>query len=491
MLRSLRSRLLLSHFAVILVALLIVTLALFAFAARRDQRYGATLQELDLLSRATRVQLARLQSRSAGREVFLNVLDEIAANNNVRVLITTVPELEIIYDSETENSWQGQTLAAQELSRRFIPTADPNTVAGLYTAADGSRWLVYSRAISTSGFGEQALIYAAPEPRPFSFLRNLGLGTIIFRAGMIALALSVLLAFLISRSVAKPLQQMAGAAEAIAGGDYHQQLVPAGPEEVQRVAESFNSMSAQVAAGRQAQRDFVANVSHDLKTPLTSIRGWSQALLDGTASDQEAQQRAATVVYNEAERMTRMVEQLLDLAKIESGQLTLQREPLDLAQLLTTVHHNLQVRAAEKGIHFTLETEVVPLVSGDRDRLMQVVSNLVDNALSHTPANGRVHLRLHSHAADKAVEIQVQDTGRGMTPEELSRIFERFYQVEKSRAQTAERKGSGLGLAIVQELVALHHGRVLARSIPGKGSLFTVRLPAAPGPQASTIIRRS
>jgi len=283
---------------------------------------------------------------------------------------------------------------------------------------------------------------------------------------------------------------MAGAAEAIAGGEYEQQLVPRGPEEVQRVARSFNSMSAQVAAGRQAQRDFVANVSHDLKTPLTSVHGWSQALLDGTAATAAAQERAARVIFNESERMGRMVDQLLDLAKIESGQLVLQRERLDLAQLLTNVHHNLQVRAAEKEIHFTLETVPVPPVLGDHDRLMQVFSNLADNAITHTPGHGRVHLALKPHADRKAVDVSVQDTGPGMPPEELSRIFERFYQVEKSRAQTAERRGTGLGLAIVQELVTLHGGRIIARSAPGQGSLFTVRLPTGDQAEPSTIIRR-
>ena len=242
------------------------------------------------------------------------------------------------------------------------------------------------------------------------------------------------------------------------------------------MAESFNSMSAQVAATRQAQRDFVANVSHDLKTPVTSIQGWSQALLDGTAVSPADQTQAANIIYSEAERMGRMVAQLLDLAKIESGQLQLNRSPVDLAEVGIVVRQNLLPRAQANQIHLTIETEPAPPVWGDYDRLMQVVSNLVENGLNHTPAGGRVHVGVRP-SGDQIVEISVQDTGKGMSPEQLARIFERFYQVDKSRVREDGRRGSGLGLSIVQELVLLHNGRIQAQSEVGKGSRFTVRLP--------------
>ena len=290
--------------------------------------------------------------------------------------------------------------------------------------------------------------------------------------------------------VTRPLHKLVGATEAIAQGDYEQRVPLEGPEEVQRVATSFNSMAMQVATTRQVQRDFVANVSHDLKTPITSIQGWSQALLDGTAVSLESQKRAAGIIHNEAERMSRMVRQLLDLAKIESGQLELHKERVDLCQIVTDVHHSLLPRAIEKQIRLTLNTAPVPPIWGDTDRLMQIFTNLADNALTHTTAGGRVHLDVHSHG-EKAVEVVVQDTGKGIAPDELSRIFERFYQVDKSRAKPSRRAGSGLGLAIVQELVLLHNGRIQARSEVGKGSAFIVRLPVSDIPEASTIVRRS
>jgi two-component system sensor histidine kinase ResE len=213
-----------------------------------------------------------------------------------------------------------------------------------------------------------------------------------------------------------------------------------------------------------------------LRTPLTSIRGWSQALLDGTAESGERQQQAATVIYAEAGRMERMVKQLLDLARMESGQLELARQPVDLGQLLSEVKDSFEPRAREKGVDLILALQQAPQVMGDGDRLTQIFANLLDNALSHTPAGGRVRLALYL-LSDGQVEIVVQDNGRGIPQEELSRIFERFYQVDKSRAASAERQGSGLGLAIVRELVEAHGGQITARSAPDQDTVFAIRLP--------------
>jgi two-component system sensor histidine kinase ResE len=174
--------------------------------------------------------------------------------------------------------------------------------------------------------------------------------------------------------------------------------------------------------------------------------------------------------------MTRMVEQLLDLAKIESGQMQLNREPVDLAQLIQDVHRSLALRAEEKAVRLIMDIVPVAAVSGDRDRLTQILTNLVDNAIDHTPPNGLVQISLKAEGND-AVEMVVTDTGPGIPPEDLNRIFERFYQVDKSRHRTAEQRGVGLGLAIVKELVEAHNGTITAQSQVGQGSAFTVCLP--------------
>ena len=185
-----------------------------------------------------------------------------------------------------------------------------------------------------------------------------------------------------------------------------------------------------------------------------------------------------------------MVAQLLDLARIESGQLVLNLELVDLGKLLTAVHRSLTIRAAENRIHLTLNVASnLPLIRGDADRLTQIFTNLADNALEHTPADGRIDIAARPYG-EKAVEVLVQDTGKGISPEELSRIFERFYQVDKSRVRENGRQGSGLGLAIVRELILLHHGVIQAQSKVGQGSLFIVRLPVDDQPEPSTILQR-
>jgi two-component system, OmpR family, sensor kinase len=382
MFRSLRSRLLLSYSLIIVVTLFVVSLALLALGAQPRLRFQPALQRLDIISRTSRADLIRLQVSNANQNVFLQALADTAETNSVRVLIATAENAQIIFDTDPSQSWLGIVIQGEELPRDLLPTTDPNTIAARFEDPDGNQWLIYTRAISSAGFGRQVVVYAVPEPGPLALMRELGFGTAFVRAGLVGLLIAVLLAWLIARSVARPLQAMAGAAEAIAQGEYEQQLPLEGPEEVQRVAGSFNSMSAQVAATRQAQRDFVANVSHDLKTPVTSIQGWSQALLDGTAVSPTDQSHAAHIINSEAERMGRMVAHLLDLAKIESGQLQLNRTMLDLADVCTAVCQNQRPRAEANQITLTFEAEPAPPIWGDYDRLMQVVSNLVENGLN-------------------------------------------------------------------------------------------------------------
>jgi two-component system, OmpR family, sensor kinase len=297
MFRTLRSRLLLSYSLLIVVTLFVVSLTLVALGAQPRLRYQPALQRLDIVSRASRNDLIRLQANSTDQDSFLRALlqtlTDTAESNDVRAFIATASNAQIIFDTDPSQSLVGVIINGEELRRDFLPTTDPNTLAARFEDPDGNHWLLYTRAISSSGFGQWVVVYAVPEPGALALMRELGFGAAFVRAGLIGVLFSVLLAWLIARSVARPLQAMVGAAEAVAQGEYEQQLPLEGPEEVQRMADSFNSMSAQVAATRQAQREFVANVSHDLKTPVTSIQGWSQALLDGTAVSPTDQTQAA------------------------------------------------------------------------------------------------------------------------------------------------------------------------------------------------------
>jgi len=304
-------------------------------------------------------------------------------------------------------------------------------------------------------------------------------------AGCIGGLLSVLLALLISWSVSSPLRRLAKAADAIATGDYDHRVTSEGPTEVQELARNFNSMAEQVHSSQQSQRDFLANVSHDLKTPLTSIQGFAQAITDGAAGDPESVRHAASVIRDEAQRMSRMVTELLDLARIESGQVVMRREAVHLNAVLRDCVDKLALRAQQCSVKLETQMPVdLPVITGDGDRLAQVFTNLLDNALKHTPEGGKVAVAVRSLTGSSivrrgktwpaGVEVSVSDTGSGIPPEDLSRIFERFYQVDKSRQRGG---GLGLGLAIVKQIVEAHHGTIQAESVVGIGSRLIVTLP--------------
>jgi two-component system sensor histidine kinase ResE len=235
-------------------------------------------------------------------------------------------------------------------------------------------------------------------------------------------------------------------------------------------------MADQVEASQRSQRDLVANVSHELKTPLTSIQGFSQALLDGTAVGPGDPARAARVIHDEAGRMGRMVDDLLVLARFDAGQVEMTRERVHLGPLLRACVEKLgpQMEAATVALALDIPDGLSAL--GDGDRLAQVFTNLLDNAVAHTRAGGQIGVTARPADQTDSVEVVVTDTGDGIPAEELPRVFERFYQVDKARRHS---RGAGLGLAITKEIVEAHGGTISAESVVGLGSKFTVRLPDA------------
>jgi len=308
--------------------------------------------------------------------------------------------------------------------------------------------------------------------------RHLGgleeLGRPLLWSALIALLVGVLLAWLISRSVSRPLRAITTATERIAEGDLDVKLDVQGPTEVMQLAERFERMAAEVKTSRQAQRDFIANISHDLKTPLTSIQGFSQALLEGVADDPERAKRSAQIIHDESLRMGRLLEQLIDLARWDSGQIELVHAPIDVGELIARAVERVRINAEQKGVILRYSAEQGVWISGDADRLLQVLINLLDNAIRYTPEGGQVACSLRRLATDRnKVEIRVADTGAGIAAKDLPHVFDRFYQADKARG----RENSGLGLAIVREIVAAHGGEVGAESEVGTGTQFWVRLP--------------
>lgn len=459
MLRSLRSRLLLTYLLLAPLVLGLVGASLIFFLVRDPLVQRRAIQRLQTVAEtvAAREGNALLDAPAARLSTTIHRLDTFAGAR----AILLGPNGEILVDSRPE----ADTPPADALLSANAAST------GRYRDSSGVVWLYVTQPLSAS----RSLMLAGIQPAviPWAALRE-EFATPLIRAGVVALILSPVLAWLIARWVAAPLRRMATAAGAVAAGDDQHPLPTEGPSEVQALAVAFNDMIHRVRASQQAQRDFVANVSHELKTPLTSIQGFAQAIADQTAGTKEAQVRAAGIILDETHRLQGLVDDLLDLARFDAGQTALDLEPMDVAAMLEAVSDRLSLRADEKQIKLVRRLESLPSVVADGDRLAQVFTNLLDNAIRHTPDGGSVGLT--AQAEPGWVTIHVEDTGPGISPEVLPRIFERFYQLDQAR-QGGKGHGAGLGLAISREIVAAHGGTLTAKSVVGRGSRFTVRLP--------------
>lgn len=474
---SLGTRLFAAFVSIILVVILIVGFALLVLLRDNPVIERQTYTRLNDVAGAV-IRQGPLPANLT-RESAAAFVQQLAAVYSVRVLIAD-PGGRVVVDSNPEAA----AINRLNLNQARPDQGAPGALLGRARDANQRLWLYVTRPFGPN----RLLVFAEQQPRfPVIayFAENLLLP--LGEAAVVAGLLSAVLAVLISRSIANPLHRMASVAQSIARGDYAQAAPTSGPDEVRALGQSLNSMARQVQAAQQAQRDFVANVSHELKTPLTSIQGFAQAMLDGAAASPDALDKSARIIFDEADRMRRMVEELLDLARLDAGAGAMTRGPVDLRLVLATVVDRFGPRAAERQVNLQADLPGnLPAMVGDADRLAQVFNNLVDNALKHTPAGGSVTLA--ASPAPGGVAVAVRDTGAGIPPEDVNRIFERFYQVDKSRARSG---GAGLGLAITREIVEAHGGRIDVQSVAGLGSNFRVFLPVARGDDTTVARKKS
>ena len=281
-------------------------------------------------------------------------------------------------------------------------------------------------------------------------------------AALAGVVLAAALSLFVARSITRPLRRVGAATRALAAGERHEPLPAEGTDELAGLADAFNRMAVQLAASQAAERDFLLSVSHELKTPLTAIRGYAEGLADGAFDEQEA----ARVIALEAGRLERLVRDLLDLARMQRSEFAVGTEPVDLAEVAREVVRRHDAAARDFGVSLGSEGSEA-WVDADHDRLLQVASNLVENALRVTPSGGRVTVRTEPGL------LAVADTGPGIAPDDLPHAFERFYLYDKNGKDRPV--GSGLGLAIVRQLVTAMGGTVEVQS-SGNGTTFEVRL---------------
>jgi len=293
--------------------------------------------------------------------------------------------------------------------------------------------------------------------------------------GLLAAAVALLLTLFLSGRILAPLEALSRAARGLARGDFTRRVRVEAQDEVGELARTFNSMAEELGQAEQLRRNLVADVAHELRTPMSNIQGFVESLQDGVM---EADQRTLESMHEEVLLLSRLVDDLQELALTEAGQLKLDVRQLDLSEMARRAVAAAGPRAEAKKVRLEADLPLSVIVRGDGRRLAQVLGNLLANAINYTPAGGRVGISIASKG--KEAEIRVTDTGVGIPPDELPHIFERFYRVDKSRSRTTG--GVGLGLTIARRLVEAHGGRIAAQSEVGKGSTFVVTLPTGSGP---------
>lgn len=285
------------------------------------------------------------------------------------------------------------------------------------------------------------------------------------------MALTMLLGLALTRSLVKPLRMVRDAARRIGAGELTYRVPITSRDEIGDLARQFNEMAEALERDERLRRQMMADIAHELRTPLSVIRGQVEALQDGVF---ELSPENLKPIHDQTLLLGRLVEDLRDLALAEAGRLPLERTEVSLERLIRRIVEAFQPRAQEKGLALSVELpEALPPVQADAQRLEQVLENLLSNALRYTPAGGTVNVRAWEEP--QWVVFTVEDTGTGIAAEDLPHIFERFYRADKARSRADG--GTGLGLSIAKQLVEAHGGRISAESAPGKGTRFTVRLP--------------
>jgi signal transduction histidine kinase len=295
-------------------------------------------------------------------------------------------------------------------------------------------------------------------------------------AAVAAFLSALLVSILISRQIVSPIQSMKHASQKIADGHYEQRVpTPAHPKDADELAQlalSFNQMAEQLSETEQLRQNLISDISHELRTPLTAIQGSMEGLIDGVLP---ASPETFLTVYQEADRLKRLVNDLQELSRVEAGSYSLDLKPVAAAQLIQNVVDRLSFQFEDKGV--SIETEIpenLPNVLADEDRILQVLLNLVGNALQFTPTGEKV--TISASLQGKEIRFTIIDSGIGIPPDHLPHLFDRFYRVDKSRSRAAG--GSGIGLTIARHLVEAHGGKIYATSQGiNAGSQFTFTLP--------------
>jgi two-component system sensor histidine kinase BaeS len=337
------------------------------------------------------------------------------------------------------------------------------------TGRDGDTVFVATPLTPVRGLTPVVVLAKEVETRPFGSSNGL-----VLLAALGAIAVAALVATVLARRMTRPIAAMETTAGRIASGDFSARVDVSNMsrDELGELADAINTMGEELQSARGVERAFLLSVSHDLRTPLTSIRGYAQAIADGTVSDRDEQLHAAEVISSESRRLQRLVADLLDLARLDAHQFSLAPRPIDAREVVAETVDGFRPQAGDIGVSLDLDAGGACPTVADPERLAQIVANLLENALKYATAAVKVGLS----QPDGVVRITVDDDGPGIDPDDLPRVFERLYA---SRTVPGRAVGTGIGLAIVRELAGAMGGDVRVEPLGGVGTRFVVSVPSA------------
>lgn len=332
---------------------------------------------------------------------------------------------------------------------------------------------VISFPFQRDGFGTLYLIPRSSSEvsiESFQFLFN-SIGRYFLWGGLIAIIIALILTYFFSRRILSPVRALTQAANRLGTGDFSPRVDVKGNTELDHLGNTFNTMADNLGRAEELRKNMVADIAHELRNPLANIKGYLEAARDGLI---ETNEETIRKLDEEATLLVRLVNDLQELSLAEAGELRLEREPGYIGKIIETTVQIMQTKASQKGVSLeSARSDDLPEIDIDVHRISQVLHNLIENAITATPSGGTVSIL--AQQVDNSIEVKVTDNGEGIPADDLDKIFERLYRVDKSRARATG--GSGLGLTIARRLVEAHGGQISVESEPGKGSSFSFTIP--------------
>ncbi|MBQ8027330.1 MAG: HAMP domain-containing protein [Clostridia bacterium] len=481
---SLRKRYSLMITAIIMACFLLLSLALVIFSGNYWYRQKAEL----LTENAHNVAQSASDLLSGGYISMFGDGDSIAALGSSLSLISTSIEADVFLCDTTghiimcrdflvdgsvvsEACYYHDNLIITQNIINDVLLESYSTVSNLGGQFDEAQFIV-GEPVQVAGH-TVALVFAVAPVTNAIIDFVMPIARLLIISLLVVMLFAVLAVYFVSHTITKPIKQMADVTRSYAAGDFSPRVKLERSDEIGQLAASFNTMASSLAQLETSRRSFVANVSHELKTPMTTIGGFIDGILDETIPP-EQQEHYLKIVSDEVKRLSRIVVSMLNLSKIEAGQLDLNFNNVDLSAMLLNTFLMLEKKISDGRIEIRgLDLLGQHIVRADSDLLGQVVYNLVDNAVKFTPENGYISVSIVEK--DDYTETHILNSGSGIAPDELDRIFERFYKVDKSRS--ADAKSTGLGLYIVKSILELHNGKIYAESIEGRYTEFVFVLP--------------